>query len=276
VARERAALESMTRLFKPLGPIHCDSAVANGVPAEWIVPEGLQSPRVILYLHGGSFNAGSSASHRTLAANLAIAARSRCLLIDYRLAPEYPFPAALEDAVAAYEWLLAKGCAPGQTALAGDSAGGNLVLALLVYLRDHHRPMPAAGVCLSPIPDLTYSSASWAYNLRKDILFNERMERQSVEIYLSGADPRTPLASPYFADLHGLPPLLIQVGSHEVCLSDSERFAKKARQAGVEVTLEIWPGMQHVWQFAAKLMPESRQAVFRIGQFVDATLRKPR
>jgi acetyl esterase/lipase len=134
--------------------------------------------------------------------------------------------------------------------------------------------MPAAAVCLSPVPDLTYSSPSWTFNLGRDILFDERMERQSVEMYLSGADPRTPLASPYFADLRGFPPLLIQVGSHEVCLSDSERFAEKARQAGVEVTLEVWPGMQHVWQIAARLIPESRQAILRIGQFVDAAFRK--
>jgi monoterpene epsilon-lactone hydrolase len=270
VARERAAVESMTRMFKPIGALQCDPVSANGVPAEWIIPQGLQSGRVILYLHGGSFNAGSIASHRSLAGNIALAARSRSLLIDYRLAPEHPFPAALEDTVAAYEWLLLEGCAPGQIALAGDSAGGNLALALLLFLRDHGRPMPAAAVCLSPVPDLTYSSESWVFNLKNDILFNEPMERQSVEIYLAGADPRTPLASPYFADLRGLPRLLIQVGSHEVCLSDSMRFAEKARRAGVEVTLEVWPGMQHVWQFAARLMPESRQAITRIGEFLEA------
>jgi monoterpene epsilon-lactone hydrolase len=274
VARERASVESMTRMFKSLGAVRWTPVAANGVPAEWIVPEGLESDRAILYLHGGSFIAGSIVSHRTLAGNVALAARSRSLLLDYRLAPEHPFPAAIEDAVAGYEWLLAQGFAPAQIVVAGDSAGGNLSLSLLVYLRDHHRPLPAAAVCLSPVPDLTYSSESWVFNLKKDMIANERMERLSVEVYLNGADPRTPLASPYFADLQGLPPLLIQVGSHEVILSDAMRFAEKAKQARVEVTLEVWPGMQHVWQFAATLMPESRRAIFRIGEFIQEEFRK--
>ena len=274
VARERANVESMAGMFKPMGAILCDSVLAGGVPAEWIVPPGQQSERVILFLHGGSFNSGSIVSHRTLAGNVALAARSRALLIDYRLAPEHPFPAGLEDAAAAYEWLLSQGCAPGRIVVAGDSAGGNLTLALLVLLRDRSRPLPAAAVCLSPNPDLTYSSESWVFNARKDIMIEERKERQAVEIYLHGADPRTPLASPFFADLRGLPPLLIQVGSREVLLSDAERFAQKARQAGVQVTLEVWPGMQHEWQFAAKLMPEGRQAIARIGEFAAAAFGK--
>ena len=274
VARQRAEVESITRMFKPMGAIESDPVVANGVPAEWIFTQGLRPTRVILHLHGGSFTSGSIASHRTLAGNVALAAGSRSLLIDYRLAPEHPFPAAVEDAVASYEWLLSQGFAGGQIVLVGDSAGGNLALALLVYLRDHHRPMPAAAVCLSPGPDLTFAGESWVFNSRRDILIDERMIRQAVDYYLNGADPRTPLASPYFADLRGLPPLLIQVGSQEVFLSDATRFAEKARQAGVEVTLDVWPGMQHVWHFAAGLMPESRRAIFRIGAFVETVFRK--
>jgi acetyl esterase/lipase len=257
-----------------MGAIRSEPVEASGVPAEWIIPEGLESAQVILFLHGGSFTAGSIASHRTLAANVAIAARSRALLIGYRLAPEHPFPAAVEDAVAAYEWLLSQGYAPGQLVLAGDSAGGNLALALLVLLRDRRRPLPAAAVCLSPGPDLTFSGESWVFNAKKDILIEERKERQAVDLYLRGADPRTPLASPSFADLRGLPPLLLQVGSHEVLLSDVTRFAEKARLAGVEVTLEVWPDMQHEWQFAARLMPEGRQAISRIGEFVEAAFRE--
>jgi monoterpene epsilon-lactone hydrolase len=276
VTRERADVESMAGMFKPMGAIRCDPVEANGVPAEWIVPQGLQPARVILFLHGGSFTAGSIASHRTLAGNVAITARSRVLLIDYRLAPEHPFPAAVEDAAAAYEWLLSGGSAPGRIVLAGDSAGGNLALALLVHLRDRRRPLPAAAVCLSPNPDLTYSGESWVFNAKKDILIDERKERQAVDLYLGGVDPRTALVSPYFADLRGLPPLLIQVGSHEVLLSDATHFAEKARQAGVEVTLEVWPGMQHEWQFAAKLMPEGRRAITRIGEFVEAVFRESR
>ncbi len=269
VARERADVESMASLFKPLHAIRCQPAVANGVPAEWIVPEGLTTSRAILFLHGGSFNSGSISSHRTLAGNVAFASKARALLIDYRLAPEHPFPAAVEDSIAAYEWLLEQGCAPGEIVVAGDSAGGNLALALLIFLRDHNRPLPAAAVCLSPAPDLTFSGESWAFNATKDLMLDERKERQAIEIYLRGADPRAPLASPTFGELAGLPPLLIQVGSHEMLLSDATRFAEKARRAGVDVTLEVWPEMQHEWQFAARILPEGRQAIMQVGGFVE-------
>jgi len=269
VARERADVEALARMFKPLGPIQSEPVVASGVPAEWIVPAGVEPGRAILFLHGGSFNSGSIASHRTLAGNVALACRARSLLIDYRLAPEHPFPAAVEDTVAACEWLLAQGIAPGQLVVAGDSAGGTLTRALLIHRRDHGRPLPAAAVCLSPAPDLTFSSESWTFNARRDVMLDARKERQAVEIYLRGADPRAPLASPCYADLRGLPPLLIQVGSQEVLLSDAEKLAAKARAAGVDVTLEVWPGMQHEWQFAANLMPEGRRAIARVGEFVE-------
>ena len=269
VARERADVETMARMFKPLGAIQCESVVANGVPAEWVVPLGMQPARVILFLHGGSFNSGSIVSHRTLAGNVALAAKARALLIDYRLAPEHPFPAAVEDAAATFEWLLAQGSAPSQIVVAGDSAGGTLTLAALMFLRDHNRPLPAAAVCLSPAPDLTFSGESWVFNAKKDLMIDARKERKAVEIYLRGADPRAPLASPYFGDLRRLPPLLIQVGSHEVLLSDSTRIAEKAKEAGVDVTLEVWPGMQHEWQFAAKILPEGKRAISNIGAFVE-------
>ncbi len=272
VVKERAETESMASLFKPLGPIQSEPVVANGVPAEWIRSASAQPGRVVLLLHGGSFNSGSIVSHRTLAGNLAFACAARVLLIDYRLAPEYPFPAALEDSRAAYEWLIDQGVAPGQLVVAGDSAGGTLTLALLVSLRDHRRPLPAGGVCLSPAPDLTFSSESWTFNARKDLLLDARKEREAVRIYLRDTDARDPLASPTFADLHGLPPLLIQVGSHELLLSDAERFAERARAAGVEVTLEVWPEMQHEWQFAAKFLPEGRQAMAHVGTFVEGIL----
>ena len=275
VAWERANVQSMAGMFKPMGDIGSDPVAANRVPAEWIVPRGMPTMGVILYLHGGSFISGSIASHRTLAGNVALSSRARVLLIDYRLAPEHPFPAGLEDATAAYQWLLSQGTAPGRIVLAGDSAGGNLTLALLVHLRDRGLPLPAAAVCMSPNPDLTYSGESWVYNAKRDVMIEERKERQAVEIYLRGADPRNPLASPSFADLRGLPPLLMQVGSYEVLRSDVEGFAEKARQAGVQVSLEVWPGMQHEWQFTAGILPEGRRAIARIGRFVQAALRQP-
>jgi acetyl esterase/lipase len=270
VAKQRAEIESMAGMFRPIGPMQCSSVVANGVPAEWIVPSSAEQGRVVLFLHGGSFLSGSIKSHRTLAGNVAIAARARVLLIGYRLAPEHPFPAALEDATAAWEWLLAEGCAPGATAVAGDSAGGTLALALLVHLRDRGRPLPVAAACSSPAPDLTFPGDSFVFNLKKDLMLEPRMERRAVELYLNGADPRQPLASPSFADLRGLPPLLLQVGSHELFLSDVEEFARKARDAGVDTTLAVWPRMQHEWQFAARVLPEGRRAIDQIGEFLQA------
>jgi len=228
VAKERADVEAMAGMFKPISPIRSEPVSANGVPAEWILPLGTQPARVVLFLHGGSFNSGSIVSHRTLAGNVALAAEARALLIDYRLAPEHPFPAAIEDSLAAYEWLLTQRIAPKQLIVAGDSAGGTLVLALLTQLRDHRKPMPAAAVCLSPAPDLTFSSESWTFNARKDLMLDARKERKAVEIYLKGADPRGPHASPAFADLSGLPPMLIQIGSHELLLSDAEHLAERA------------------------------------------------
>jgi epsilon-lactone hydrolase len=272
VAKQRADIEGMCRYFKPIGPIRCEPVTAGGVLAEWVVPEGARPSRAILFIHGGSFVAGSIASHRTFAGNVAVASKARALLIDYRLAPEHPFPAGLEDTVAAYEWLLGQGLAPDQIVVAGDSAGGNLSLALLLHLRDRQQPMPAGAVCLCPAPDLSFSGESMVTNLKNDIMLNLSEERSYVEAYLHGADPRAPLASPIYGDLRGLPPLLMQVGSHELLLSDVQRFADKARAAGVGVTLEVWPEMQHDWQIAAKLLPEGRQAIAHVGDFVERAL----
>jgi phosphinothricin tripeptide acetyl hydrolase len=272
VKKERAEVESLARMFKPMGPIRCEAIDANGIPAEWILPADREPRRTVLFLHGGSFNSGSITSHRTLAGNVALACEARSLLIDYRLAPEHPFPAGLEDSLAAYRWLLEQGVAPGRLAVAGDSAGGSLVLSLLLQARDQKLPLPAAAVCLSPAPDLTFSSASWTFNARNDLMLDARKERMAVQIYLRDTDPRDPLASPVFADLRGLPPLLIQIGSRELLLSDAEALAAPAKAAGVDTSLEMWPGMQHEWQFAASFLPEGRKAIERVGEFVKARL----
>jgi len=272
VAKERRDTESMAGMFKPIGKIRCEPVTANGIPAEWIIPKDEKPDGAILFLHGGSFNAGSISSHRPLAGNVAIASKTRTLLIDYRLAPEHPFPAGIEDSIKAYEWLLAQGFSPDRTVIAGDSAGGTFALNLLIHLRDTHQALPAAGVCLCPAPDLTFSGESWKFNAKKDLLLVESKERKSIEIYLRDVDPRSPNVSPSFADLNGLPPLLLQVGSHELLLSDVEHFAEKAKAAGVDVTLEVWPGMQHDWQFSANILPEGRRAVLSIGEFIEARL----
>ncbi|MDL1927090.1 alpha/beta hydrolase [Anaerolineae bacterium AMX1] len=251
VERARANLEMAGEVVRPI--IHIDhiGVLANGVPGEWVIPAGTGSERVILYLHGGAYNAGSTRSHRALAANIAYAARARALTIDYRLAPEHPYPAALLDALSAYQWLLDSGIRPEQIAIAGDSAGGGLSVALLATLRERGLPMPAAAVVLSPWTDLSASGESWQENARSDYMINGPKLREAARLYLKDASPQTPLASPVYAKLEGLPPLLIQVGSDEVLLSDSLRLAENARLSGVDVTLEVWDGMQHVWQFAA-------------------------
>jgi acetyl esterase/lipase len=175
----------------------------------------------------------------------------------------------VEDAQAAYNWLLDQGVAPEQVALAGDSAGGGLVLALLVSLREAGQPLPVAGVCLSPWTDLSLSGRSWTTNARRELLLSAEKLRQMGRLYLDGADPLTPLASPLYADLAGLPPLLIQVGGDEALLSDAEGVALRAKAEGVKVELEVWPGMFHVWQLTSRLIPEARQAIEQIGAFLQ-------
>jgi monoterpene epsilon-lactone hydrolase len=269
VAKDRADAESFVKIFKTLGKVDITPVNADGVPAAWIVPTGPVTERVILYAHGGSYNAGSISSHIPLTSNIALATKSRLLAIDYRLAPEHVFPAAVDDALAAYRWLLAQNIDPKRIVVAGDSAGGGLVLALLLALRDKAMPLPAAAVCLSAWTDLTCSGESWTKNAKADFMLNLIPTVQSVEIYLGDVDPRTPLASPLFGDLRGLPPILMQVGSNETILSDSTLFAEKAKSAGVDVTLEVWKDMQHEWQYAASWLPEGRQALARIGEFVS-------
>lgn len=266
----RANLELAGEFYRPIVHIDYLDISANGVPGEWIIPEGTENEHIILYLHGGSYSAGSPHSHRALAGNIAYAAKARALTIDYRLAPEHPYPAALEDALTAYKWLIEKHAKPEQITIAGDSAGGGLTIALLLALRDLDIPMPASAVVLSPWTDLSASGESWQTNAKSDYVINGESLRVSAQLYLDRADPRDPLASPVYANLAGLPPLLIQVGSDEILLSDSTRLAEHARRADVDVKLEIWDGMQHVWHFAANIVPEAREAIKKIGEFIMA------
>ena len=199
---------------------------------------------------------------------IALAAKARLLAIDYRLAPEHPFPAAVDDALSAYRWLLAQNISPRQITVAGDSAGGGLSLCLVLAAREAGLPLPAAAVGLSPWLDLTCSGESWKTNANVDFMLKLSPTLQSAKIYLRDADPRDPLASPLFADLKGFPPVLIQVGSNETILSESVQFDEKARSAGVDVTLQVWDGMQHEWQYAASWLPEGRDALKEIGTFL--------
>jgi acetyl esterase/lipase len=272
VEKERAETEALAANFKTKIELICTPVNANEVPAEWITTAAAPADRVILYLHGGSYNSGSIASHRSLAANIVHAAKTRALIIGYRLAPEYRFPAAVEDARVAYQWLLENRFSSDHIIVAGDSCGGGLALSLLISLRDEEQPLPAAAVCLSPWTNLACTGESWETNLKKDIMIDPGVLRKSAQLYLGESDPRTPFASPLYADLKGLPPILIQVGSEELLLSDATCFAEQAQAAGIKVTLQVWKGMQHEWHFAANILPEGRQAIEQIGQFIEAQL----
>jgi len=269
VAKKRENLDSLGQKFKTGFDLKSKPVVVGGVPAERIVPSGALTNRVILYLHGGGYSRGSITSHRTLAANIANAASARAFVINYRLASENPYPAALEDAMIAYRWLLTNHISPNQIAVAGDSAGGGLTLSLLVALRDAGDPLPAAAVCLSPFTDLAVTGESFSTKADVEFILDPEEVRESAKLYLGDASPYTPLASPLYADLKNLPPILIQVGKDEILLSDSSRFAERAEAAGNDIRLEIWEGMFHVWQFSANILPEGRQAIERIGKFLD-------
>jgi epsilon-lactone hydrolase len=246
-----------------------DPVDAGGVPAEWVAAPGVSPGRVLLYFHGGAYQIGSPATLRQLVALLSGAARARALSVDYRLAPEHPFPAAIEDALAAYRWLLASGIDPALIAVAGDSAGGGLALGALAALRDAGEPMPAAAVLLSPWTDLALTGESLRTRAAVEMMVKPEGLPETAALYLAGADPRHPYASPLYADLHGLPPLLIHVGDAEVILDDSTRLAASASEAGVEVSLEIWDEMPHVFPAFAGLLPEADQAIERIGAWLD-------
>jgi epsilon-lactone hydrolase len=241
---------------------------AGGVKADLITTPASDDQRHVLFLHGGGFIIGSPYLYRHVTWRIATTARARVLAVDYRLAPEHPFPAALEDAVAAYHWLLDRGADPRRIAVMGDSAGGGLVFSLMLRLRDEGSPLPAAAVALSPWTDLALTGPSLRLNAAADPLLNAEDPPQFVEDYLAGADPRTPYASPLYGDPAGLPPTMIQVGSDEVLRDDAVRMAARMRTAGCDVELEIWPRMPHVWHAFVPLIPEARRAIERIGAFV--------
>lgn len=245
------------------------AVVAGGVRAHWITTPGHDARRTIVYLHGGGYCIGSLVSHQAMLTHLSAAAAARVLAVDYRLAPEHPYPAALDDAVAAYCWAVEHGRAdPARTVLAGDSAGGGLTVATLVALRDAGMPLPAAGVCLSPWVDLTQSGESIRTRAGEDpMVRGEDLCRWAAE-YARGVDPADSDLSPLFADLAGLPPLLIDVGTAEVLLDDARRLAERAAAAGVDVTLTVADEMVHVWQFFAGSVPEADDAIRRIGEYV--------
>jgi acetyl esterase/lipase len=248
--------------------VSCERVSAGGVDGEWIAGHDTQEEKAILYFHGGGFRLGSVASHRELIARVADASGCRVLAINYRLAPEHRFPAPLEDAMTAYRWMLGQGLGAENIAFAGDSAGGNLAAAAMLALRDTGVPLPAAGILMSPWTDLVATGASYVDRAEADPIHQRPMILALAKNYLGvEGDPYNPLASPLYADLKGLPPLLIQVGDRETVLDDSTMFADKARAAGIEVELQVWDGMIHVFQMFA-VLAEAGRAIDSIAGFI--------
>jgi monoterpene epsilon-lactone hydrolase len=268
VQQQRASLEKWAKYMLMPRNVAVEPIAIGELPAEWLRPIGVKDDRVVVYLHGGGYTLGSCNTHRALGARLALTSQTPVLMIDYRLAPEHPFPAALDDALAVYRWLIEAGTPAHSIALAGDSAGGGLVVATLIALRDHNDPSPAASVCMSPWVDLAVQGESMVTRAKSDPLISRESSLLHAGLYVAQADPRSPLVSPVYADLQGLPPLLIQVGDCEVLLSDSVRLAERARQASVDTTLEVWDGLWHVFQGYAPFLPEAQQAIDRAGAFI--------
>jgi acetyl esterase/lipase len=245
---------------------------AGGVSADRVITRASRPNRHVLYLHGGAYRLGAPSTYRHFTWRIASAAQAQVLVIDYRLAPEHPFPAALEDAVSYYCWLLAEGADPRQIAVIGDSAGGGLALALLLKLRDSGLPLPAAAVVLSPWTDLALTGASLTLNAKFDAMVHAEDVPKFAADYLAGADPRHPYASPLYGDPTGLPPTLIQVGSEEILRDDAVRMAETMQRARCQAELQIWPRMPHVWHLFAPILPEAREAIAEISKFLQRTM----
>ena len=254
--------------------VNCTRLEADHIPCEWVVAPGADPDVRLLYLHGGGHVAGSGGNYVPLAAEISAAAKCAVLLPDYRLAPEHPFPAGLEDCIRAHEWMIANGpngrARARTTFIAGDSAGGGLTLSTLLALRDRGLPLPAAGIPMSAFADMTLASESIKSQAETELYLHPSSLPEFVRLFIGNGDARHPLASPVFGDYTGIPPLLIQVGEYEVIRDDSVRVAAKAKADGVDVKLEVWPGQVHVFQIRG--LPESREAIEHMADFMRARL----
>lgn len=268
---QRAELESLSIPSPALGRVAREPVDAGGVPAEWFIPRAGASEDVVLYLHGGAYVYGSTRTHGDLIARIALGTGARALGLNYRLAPEHPFPAPVEDTVAAWRWLLSTGVRPERVVLCGDSAGGGLALCALVALRDRGLPLPAGAAVIAPWVDLECSGESVERNSLTD-WGDKRMLLHWAKWYLGGAHPREPLASPWYADLRGLPPLFVHVGSAEMQHDDGVRITGKARAAGVRAHLEVWPEMVHNFQTFGEGFPEAVRGTAKLCEHLRGLL----
>lgn len=267
-AERRQRLDSFGSALGVPDDARLETVQINGVQAEWSATPAADPACAVLYLHGGGYMAGSIVSHRYVAIEIGRSARARTLALDYRRAPEHPYPAQLDDALAAYRYLLDQGLTAGKIAVGGDSAGGNLTLALLIALRTRGLPLPACGWLVSPWSDLTASGATMQSKAAVDPMIQKPYVLELAQNFAGGRDLSDPLISPQLADLTGLPPLLIQVGSEETLLDDSVMLAGRAGAAGVATTLEIWPDMIHAFTMFFPLVAASRRATVDAGSFI--------
>ena len=270
--QRRKDFDTRSQEYSVAADVTIEPVTANGVPAEWSTTPDAARDSAMLFLHGGGYVIGSLVSHRHMVSEMGRAARTRTLALDYRLAPEHPFPAPVEDTLAGYRFLLSQGLAPDRIALAGDSAGGGLVVAALVAIRDAALQQPACGWCISPWVDMEAIGDSMVDKAATDPGVQKELLLELAALYLGGADPRSPLAAPIYADLTGIAPLLVQVGSVETLLDDAIRLARVAGAADVFVDLQIWPEMIHVWHMFHPELSAGRRAIGVGGDFVRGML----
>lgn len=268
-----AAGEGAKRKVEPQG-LTWESVEINDVPCEWLTPPGASEDAVLLYFHGGGGVLGLYNSSRRIIGHISAASHIKALMVDYRLAPEFPFPAGLEDCLAAYHWLLSQGVDAKRIVVLGDSMGGYLTISALLELRNKGLPLPAGAVCISPVADPLCSGESMQTNANKDALLSPKFMRGCMSMYVGDHRLDDPILAPLTADLSGLPPVLIQVGENEILLDDARRFHQRAITQGGEVTLEVWPTMWHDWHVCAPALPESMSAIAKIGEFVGRVVER--
>lgn len=269
IEQYRSGMEKMTRMAKMPEGIIIEKVNCNDVEAEWIIPNNTINPGVILYLHGGGYAMGSINTHRALMARIGIASKTKVLGIEYRLAPENPFPSAIDDAFSAYNWLLKQGFDNTKIVISGDSAGGGLTIALKIRIRDEKAPNPAAGVCLSPWLDLASTGETTVTLADEDPMLDLESVKHFALFYAPKEKLQHPWISPLYADLSGLSPIYIQVSSSEILLDDTRRFAEKAQIAGVDIRVDYWEKMVHVWQAFGIYLPEALEAIEKLGAYIE-------
>ncbi|MBU0992019.1 MAG: alpha/beta hydrolase [Proteobacteria bacterium] len=274
VAKQRKSLNTLSKIVIMPRNSHFQSVMLGNIKASWVSAATVFDDAAILYLHGGAYAIGSPHTHRALTSYLSKTSGTKVLAIDYRLAPEYPYPAAVEDSVAAYKWLLDSGYQPDKIVIAGDSAGGGLSLATVVALRDSGISLPQAVVCFSPWADLEGTGQSFTTKVHVDPVLTPDWLQFMAKLYAGNTDLQLPRISPLYADFHGFPPVLIQVGSEEILLSDSQRLAERMKTSGVKCELEVLDDMYHTWSSLPGMIPEANQAMQRAGVFIRKRIGK--